>query len=298
MTTTRLAALSPGFGQLVRQEIGRYARNKLYWFGAVLTALATTISFVDPTVPASTTLDMIVPGMLLGVLGMVVMISLTRSSDRAAEAAGAVTVSEATRTLALAAATVVPLVTGLLWYVAVVIAYDVHPPGPGAVPFGEVTDAYVLTVMFALGVMPTIGGPLLGLLLARLLPVRWLAVIAPVLIVLVTILMQGNFESTRTWRLVWPWTYFYGPIGWSERDTTNWLVLTGSPYAYVGYLAALCVLALLVAVHLSRRKEADEDQRGLVPLIAVAGGVALVLLVVAILGGFGSELVNPVPQDG
>lgn len=298
MTSTLLPGLAPGFDQLARQEISRYARNKIYWFGVGLTAVATTISFVDPTEPASTTLDMIVPGMLLGVLGLVVMISLTRSSDRAAEAAGAVAVSETTRTLALAAAAIVPFVTGLAWYVAVVIAYGVHPPGAGAVPFGEVSDAYVLTVMFALGVMPTIGGPLLGLLLARWVPTRGLAVIAPVLLVLVTILMQGNFEGTRTWRLVWPWTYFYGPIGWSERDTASWTVLTGSPYAYVGYLVALCVLALLVALLRSVRQDPDADRKGLVQKIAVAGVVAVVLLVLAVVGGFGSELVNPVPQEG
>ena len=54
-TPARLLGLGAGFDQLARQEIGRYARHKLYWFGLGLTVLATTLSFVDPTEPASTT---------------------------------------------------------------------------------------------------------------------------------------------------------------------------------------------------------------------------------------------------
>ena len=51
---------------------------------------------------------------LWGVLGLVVMFGLTRRSDRAAEAAGAVAVPERTRTLALACAIVVPFTAAML----------------------------------------------------------------------------------------------------------------------------------------------------------------------------------------
>jgi hypothetical protein len=284
MTSTQPSLHTP-LATLAREEVNRYLRHKLYWVGAVLSLGLEAWSIPHPSRPGGAVMDGIVPAALIGVFGLIVMNGLTRSSDRAAEAAGTVAVPERTRTLALATSVLVPFSTGLVWFVLAVVGYYVAPPEPEAIPLG-VSDLYVLTVLFGLGVMSCAGGPILGLLLARWLPRRGVAAVAVVLVVLGTILMQGNFEATRAWRVVWPWTYFYGPLGWTGD---HWRVLTGSPYAWVLYQAALCVLGVLVAMYHDR----ESDRRGLTRAIAITVVVAVVLVVLSIVGGYDQELVNP-----
>jgi hypothetical protein len=219
------------------------------------------------------------------------MVSLTRGSDRAAQAAGSVSTSQRTRTLALASAVVVPFACALLWYAYTIVGYHQHPPAPEAVPFGPVTDGYVYATIFAQGVMASVGGPVLGLVIGRWIPRRGAAPVAVVVMVLVTIVMQGIFELNRSWREVWPWTHFYGPFG-TGGDLDRALVLTGSPYLYVGYLAVLCVIGVLVAM----LRDDESDRRGLFRLLVVVGVVAVVLVVLTITGGYDETLVNPLPS--
>lgn len=277
---------------LARHEIRHYLRHPLYWLGAGLLVVVTAMSLIQPTYPASTTLDMIAPAALLGVLGLFVMVSLTRASDAAAQTAGATATSESTRTLALAAAVVVPVVTAMIWYAAAVIGYLVHPPGPGAVPFGPISDAYVLAVMFALGVLPAATGPLLGLVVARWMPRRGIAAIVAVVVVLITVLMQGNIEALQRTRLVWPWTYFYGPLGF-DTGTEQWVVLPGSPFWWIGYLVGLCVLGVLLAV----AHDPESDRRAVGRAIGVTVAVCVVLVTLSIAGGVGEAIPNPVPAS-
>lgn len=277
---------------LARREIRHYLRHPLYWLGVGLLVVVTAMSLIQPTYPASTTLDMIVPAALLGVLGLFVMVSLTRASDAAAETAGATATSESTRTLALAAAVVVPVTTALAWYAAAVTGYVLNPPGPGAVPFGPVSDAYVLAVMFALGVMPAATGPILGLVVARWVPRRGIAAIVAVVVVLVTVLMQGNFEALQRIRLVWPWTYFYGPLGF-DTGTEQWVALTGSPFWWIGYLLGLCALGVLLAM----AHDPESDRRAVGRAIAVTVVACLVLVTLSIAGGLGQTTPNPLPAS-
>jgi len=159
------------------------------------------------------------------------------------------------------------------------------------VQFGGVDDTFFYATMFAQGVMAAVGGPVLGLLIARWLPRRGVAPISVVLVVLVTILMQGLFEWTRVWRVVWPWTHFYGPMG-VAGDGDRFVVMTGSPLLYNGYLVALCTLGLVLAL----LRDPDADRRGLLRVAGAVTVVAVVLLVLTILGGYDRTLVNPLPS--
>jgi hypothetical protein len=295
--TTTTTTTDPVLGVLARQEIRNYLASKLFWAGAALLAAVTVLSFLNAARGgpgnASSAMDMIAPSALLGVFGLIILAGLTKRSDRAAEAAGSVAVPERTRTLALAAAVVVPVTAALLWYAAAVVTYLVHRPSPSTVPFGPIGDGFVLAVMFAIGVVPAATGPILGLVIARWLPGRGVTALAVVLVVLVTILMQGNFEATWRWRVVWPWTQWYGPVGWNTGDG-HWAVLPGSPLMWVVYLLSLCALGVLVAVY----HDPESDRAALRRAIGAVLVVAVVAVGLTIALGSSEAVFNPVTGPG
>jgi hypothetical protein len=295
--STTAPTTAPVLGVLARQEIRNYLRSKLFWAGVLLLALVTVFSFVNAAREgqgnASSAMDMIAPSALVGVFGLIVLAGLTKRSDRAAEAAGSVAVPERTRTVALAAAVVVPVTTAMLWYGTAVVTYLVHRPSPSTVPFGPIGDGFVFSVMFAIGVVPAATGPILGLVIARWLPRRGVTALAVVLVVIVTILMQGNFEATWRWRVIWPWTQWYGPVGWNTGDG-HWAVLPGSPVMWVAYLLSLCVLGVLVAVY----HDPESDRPALRKVIGAVVVVAVVAVGLTMALGASEAVFNPVTGPG
>ncbi|MGA4668870.1 hypothetical protein ACPCG0_03575 [Propionibacteriaceae bacterium Y1923] len=276
---------------LVRHEIRAYATSPLFLVGVVLLAAVTVTGHLQANGGASVTMDMIAPATLLGVLGMVVMGQLTARSDRTVAAAGGTPAGESQRTLALAAATVVPLAVGLLWFADAMVRLRVSPPAAWAVPFGPLSMTHVAVVIFCLTVVSAVGGPLLGLLVARWLPGRGWAVVAPVVVVLVTIMLQGNFQSTWHWRVVWPWTYWWGPTGWNSGSAeVHWTALPGSPGWWLVYLVALCVLGVLLALAHDR----ELDRRRVWIAVGVVLVVAVAALVLTMTTGLPEAVVNPV----
>jgi len=278
-------------GVLARQEIRNYLMHKLFWFGGAVTLLASVLMVLGKldTSGSSSTFYMIVPAAMLGLLGLVTMFGLTRRSDRAAEAAGAVAVPERTRTLALASAVVVPLAAALVAFAAALHDYDAHPPAASTI-WPEVSDLYVHAAQFGAGVMPAVGGPVLGLLLARYLPKRGVASLAAVVLVLVTILMQGNFEGGQPYRVFWVWTYFVGPFGWNGSDDgEQWSTNPGNPFIWVLYLVVLCVLGLVAALYHDRESDRAALKKAALGLVALA----VVLGVLTMTVGYTESLVNP-----
>jgi predicted MFS family arabinose efflux permease len=276
------------FGVLARQEIRNYLRAKLFWLGAALTFAVDVVMLVsdDPTSSGS---YMIAPAALLGVLGLVVMYGLARRSDHAAEAAGAVAVPERTRTLALASATVVPLSVALLSFITAVVAWYVHPPAGYVVPPG-ISNAFVHAQMFGDGVLCAVGGPLLGLLLARYFPKRGITAVASVLLVIVTILLQGGLiGGEQPYRVFWVWTYFLtqSPEGGPGQHhfTTN----PGNPFLWLLYIVTLCVLGVVVAV----RHDPESDRATLGKIAIGLVVVAVVLGVLTMTLGFTESVVSP-----
>lgn len=284
---------STALGVLSRQEVRNYLGHKLFWFSAALTLLLCILQLLgnSDTDGESSTLYMIGPAALLGVLGLVTMFGLTRRSDRAAESAGAVAVPERTRTLALASATVVPLALALACFGTAIVEFHLHPPADHTV-WSATSSAYVYATQFGAGVVPAIGGPLLGLLLARHLPRRGVAAVASVVLVLITILMQGMLEGGQPYRVLWFWTYFHGPYG---PDGDSWARLPGNPFLWIGYLLVLCALGLVVAL----RHDPESDRTGLTRAAVGLTVLAIVLGALTMTVGYSEVLTNPVPlPDG
>lgn len=286
------ALTTPGstLGVLARQEIRNYLHHKLFWFGAALVLVVDAVMLFnigdDPTSSGS---YMIAPGALLGVLGLVVMYGLTRRSDHAAEAAGAVAVPERERTLALAAAIVVPLSVALVSFVAAVIAWNLHPPASYVTPPG-VSDLFVYAQMFGDGVLCAVGGPLLGLLLARYFPRRGVAAVASVLLVLVTILLQGGLvNGGQPYRVFWFWTYFLTQGSSGDADSHHFQTNPGNPYLWILYLLVVCALGLVVAVR--HDPESDRARLDRIAWTLAVAAVALGILTMTV--GFGEVVVDP-----
>ena len=155
------------------------------------------------------------------------------------------------------------------------------------------SDGWVYASIFALSVMACLGGPVLGLMIGRWLHFRGAAPVVAVLLVILTIMMQGIFEPLRYIRTIAPWTYFTGPFG-VDGDGDRMVILTGSPWWYVAYLAALCAVGVIVALLHDR----ENRRNSLVTALVVAGALAVVFCVLAMTTGVQSEMINPLESSG
>ena len=283
----------PMLGTLARQEIRNYLRHKLFWFGTALWAALCVSAFLAVDDDYSTTGDGIGSALTLGVFGMVIMAGLVRNSDRAALAAGAVAVPQRVRTLALAAAVVVPGTMALIWFACAVVGYQLDPPSPAGAPFGDHSKADFFAAMFAEGVTPAIGGPLLGLVIARWLPGRGTAPLLAVVVVIVTVVMQPLFSWAERPRLGWIWIHFYGLSG-IEGDAERLVAEPGSPYLYIGYQLALCVLGILVAMYADPEADRPAHRRRVFLVL----GAAVLLSVSSFVVGPHDAEPSPIPSPG
>lgn len=275
---------------LGRLEARRYATHPLFLIGLGIT-VATSATGPDPD--TSSLFHAIVPAGAIGLLGIVVMWLLARRSDAAARAAGAVPVGERTRTAALALAIAVPFLAGLAWWIWALVAYELQPPTPDGFPFGPADDArWVGAVLFALGPLACVGGPMLGLLLARWTTGRAAPAVAVVVVVALTIVMQGIFDPLIRVRVVMPWTYWGGPLG-VEGDAERMVVLPGSPYWWVAYVACLSAGALILAL----LHDGERPRRRLVALAGIVGAVAVAACLLAMWTGTPEVLVNPIARS-
>ena len=283
-----MTATGSTLGVLARQEIRNYLRHKLFWVGTALVLLVDLVMLFNlDDDPGSSGSYMIAPAALLGVLGLVVMHSLTRRSDRAAEAAGVVAVPERTRTLALAAATVVPFSVALGSFAVAVVAWHLHPPASYVVPPG-ISSAFVHAEQFGDGVVCAVGGPILGLLLARYVPRRGAAAVSSVLLVIATILLQGSLVGgEQPYRVLWVWTYFL-----TQRSVDGvWHIgtLPGNPFIWVLYLLALCALGIVVAL----RHDPESDRAVLTRVALALSALAVVLGVLTMTVGYTEGVISP-----
>ena len=280
---------SPGV-RLAMVEIGRYARNPLFLVGLILTVLTTAAPEAGET-RNSHLLTVLIPALFLGIFGLMVMYQLTRRSDRLAAAAGSPTVGMRTRTAALAATVVVPVTAALVWFAWTVQIYlGTDTPADG-LPFGGVGDSWAIGTLFALGVVSCAGGPILGLVLARWFPRRGISVIAVIVLIIATVLMQGIIEPLRYIRVIMPFTWFGNQYG-VEGDPERYVILTGSPQWYSAYLIALCVLGVLMALY----RDPEPPRRNLRIAIGVVATAAVVLCLLAMTTGVQEVMVNPVPS--
>lgn len=283
--TTRSASALP---VIARLEAQRYLRHPLFLFGVVVNI---TICLVGPDPHTSVALNGLGPAAATGVLGIVIMVSLTRSSETIGAAAGVVPLPERTRSLALVGACLVPLALGLLWWLWAVVTFHHHPPPANGYPFGT-SEAWNAAVMFGQGPLATFGGPLLGVVVGRWTKGRGAVALTSVGVVAVTIVMQGLFEPLRRIRVVMPWTHWGGPYG-VDGDPNRMLVFSGSPFWWIAYVACLCALGVL-AVLLHDR---EQPRRRLAAAAAGIGIVAVATVLLAMGTGTSDTVVNPLPSS-
>lgn len=273
---------------LAVKEMVRYLRHPLFLLGFVLCWSTSLL----PSAPRQFSVleSPISPAAGIGLFGLLVMNGLARSGDRVAGAAGELPTSLRTRTLALVVTLVVPLTVGLAWFAWAVVEFHHQPPAADGAPFGGVGTGWAYAILFALGTISCVGGPLLGLVLARWVDVRGAAPVSAVLLVLAVIVMQGIFVPVRSFRLLMPWTEFTGPFG-IPGDPNRALILKGSPGWYAVYLALLCVLGGVVALI-----PGDGRRRQLWIGAGVVAVLAVAACVLASTTGVGHTMVNPVPS--
>jgi hypothetical protein len=270
---------------LARLEARRYALHPLFVLGVLANVYLCLVQGPDPHTSVMTLT--VAPAATIGILGMFVTFSLTRRSDQLATAAGSVPVPERARTMALIIACVVPFAAGLAWWLWAYLTYRHHPPPPNGYPFGPVSHGWIAAVLFGEAPIACLGGPLLGIAIARW--IDWIAAPALVAVTLIPacIFTDGIVEPLRRIRVVMPWTYFGGPVGIAGDDMRTF-VFTGSPQWWVLYLACLCALAAIAALwH-------DRDHRGRLSVTAAAVVViAVASVLLSMYGGLDHTLINP-----
>ena len=278
------------WADLARIEVARYARRPGFVIGALLT-YAALLPYLDGGEPTDE-LSMIAPAALIGLAGITVSSQRVWASDRCADVAGPTPVGQGHRTLAHLIACLVPFTAGL-GFVAVTFARSFAvPPRPDGYS-ALMSQRWVAATWFGLGALSCLGGPVLGVVIAR--RVRWAAapIVASVATVAVVIVFQGLFEPLRRARVVMPWTYWGGPFG-IEGDPQRSIVLTGSPGWWVAYLLALCGIGACVAL---RGDPAARTPRSMVVLTGLVAA-AVVCCLLAMWTGTPETLVNPRSGDG
>lgn len=262
---------------LARVEARRLARHPVFvvgvlaWLALMPFTLGTQFDYYNVAVG---------PALFLGLFSTVALFRMTGSMDRAEEALGSTPASRQDRVRALCLACLLPASLGVVAWVLVLavmrgsepLAYGgMSPATRGALFFGEI-------------VLACAGGPLLGVAAGRWLRFPGAAAGLLVGLVFVTLLGQGLTMSARdaawsnTVRLLTPWTQFTS-VESGPRELEVW---RGSPWWYVGWQVALCVLALLGAL----LKDAEGAQRSrILRLGAAVGAVGLVFVVLALVLG-------------
>ena len=219
----------------------------------------------------------------LGGFGMMATYWLTRSMRASEPVVGVTPVTQPVRTAALCAVAIVPFACGCLALLRFVQLIPVSSPLYG--PFSPSARVAVLVGQI---VIPALGGPLLGVALGRWVQFPGAAFVLFLLIYgwvsLVTILTMSHASSAlvAVLRLFAPFAFFTytGDTHSAGFAVTAW---RGSPWFFIGWQLALCAIAVLVA--LLRGAEGRVRTR-IIRALGIAGVAALILLVLAALGGF------------
>lgn len=274
---------TPALRSLVRYETARLARHPVFVLGALwLVVIQGTSYFMeyadedyDLSQGSETMLDWpVLPAFMLGLAGLIAMNRLTTSSARAGEVIGAVPVSAQRRTLALCLAATLPAGLALLAAMSELMMWSINPP-VNSISWGEFTDAEIVAIMAA-GVLAALGGPLLGILVARWW--RWplAAAVVSVSLILWSLLSINVLDDDNRWQTV---NHMASPFTLVAANFADRSWHFGGSYGWrVAYLACLCALAVLGAI--ARDAEGD-GRRRLLRWILVTLALAVVTLVLS-----------------
>jgi hypothetical protein len=273
-------ATAPGratFTALAIRETRRFVLNPVFLFAV---AFITFVLWAGPDA-GETEIDTMnpYPAIFLGGFGMMAAYWLTRSMRASEPVVGVTPVTQPARTAALCAVALVPFACGCL----ALLRFVRLTPVSNAI-YGPFSPSARVAILVGQIVVPALGGPLLGVALGRWVRFPGAAFVLFLLIYgwvsLVTILSMSHANSAlvAVLRLVAPFAFF--SLHSDAGGVTAW---RGSPWFFIGWQLALCAIAVLVA--LLRGAEGRTRTR-IVRALGVAAVAAMILLVLAGLGGF------------
>jgi len=282
--TAALAPARPGaaadrttFVALAARETRRFAVNPVFLFAVVMTAW-TTWDYRKASANAVGTGNWY-PWIFLGGFGMMATFWLTRSMRDSEPVVGVTPTTLPARTAALCTVAIVPFLCGVLTLFAFL---HFHPAG-GRV-YGAFSPPAQVAVLVGQIVIPSLGGPLLGVALGRWVRFPGAAlVLSLILFGWVNVATFGSLShpdsaAFTALRLFSPFAFFTYMN--NAADVTTW---RGSPWLFIGWQLALCATAVLVAL----LRGADGRVRFRVTrTLSIVLVVAAILLVLAATGGF------------
>jgi hypothetical protein len=235
---------------LARAESRRYARHPLFLVPAGLLLLSMVDGVRQQEQNASPMNGALLIAFLIGVFGFVVAHRLTTSMRRTGDMVGTVPVGAQQRTLALLLACLVPATAGVVYAVYMLVTGAIWPPV--GVPadahvawFRDESDLAVLATVIALGPVAALGGPLLGVAVARWAPFRGSALVGVVALVFLAALPS---DAPVPWSTLPPWPMLYDEHADGSVLTDSALIPGIAQWWLVVYLLCLCGLAAVAAL--------------------------------------------------
>src|SRR4029453_16697893 len=184
------------------------------------------------------------PGFFLGGCGMRAPFGRPRSMRAREPVAGVTPVTRPTRTAALCWVAIVPFFCGVLTLFGFLHSYPV-----GDAAYGPFSPSARIAVLVGQIVVPSLGGPLLGVALGRWVRfpgaafVLFLVIFGWVELVTILTLSRPDSAPIAVLRLFSPFAFF--TLQADSGGVTAW---RGSPWFFIGWQLALCAIAVLVAL--------------------------------------------------
>ena len=197
----------PALRALARVEAKRFARHPLFLLGIAIMLIPIVAVFWQQELDANPMTGTLFIAFLIGVFGFIVAHRLTTSLLRTRDLATTTPVGRQQRTLALCLACLVPATAGVVVAVFMLVTAAIWTPVGDPVTahvawFRDDPAVDVLATLIAMGPVAALGGPLLGVAVARWAPFRGSALIGVVTLVFLTAMPS---EASVPWRVLSPW---------------------------------------------------------------------------------------------
>ena len=237
---------------LARADARRYARHPLFVIPCLVIVGAAVLDLVEHRGGTNPLIDTMTTAFLFGVFGFVLAHRLTTSLSRTRDLVGTVPVDPQMRTLSLCLACLVSGAAGTACAVYMLIANAIWPPEgiPPSAPvtwFGDYPAVDVLAALIAMGPLATLGGPLLGVAVARWAPFRGSALLGVVLLVVATSIPASD-ERGGPARLASAWPVLIDEHVVNGRNLSSTFVPDIEPVWALGWVLCLCGLAVVAAL--------------------------------------------------
>jgi hypothetical protein len=264
------------FAALAAREMRRFVLNPVFLAAAGLTAYTlwsgqrSTATDIDGAYT--------VAAVFFGGFGMLAAFWLTRSMRASEPVLGVTPVTLPARTAALCTVAIVPFGCGCLSLLAFLHLHPVSDPA-----YGPFSPSARIAVLVGQIVVPSLGGPLLGVALGRWVRfpgapfVLFLLLSGWVTLVMALTLARPDSAPVAVLRLFAPFALF---TLHSDAGVTAW---RGSPWFFLGWQLGLCAIAVLVA--LLRGAEGRLRSR-IIRALGIVLAAAVIMLLLAGTGGF------------